>query len=95
MIIIMEHGEQCVMMVGILMMPESSVDSWVKGYGGATRSLQGNYVQNGNGSIFLDNVGCNGSESSISDCQHLGWGIHNCAHSEDAGVDCLVSGKLS
>ena len=35
MIIIMEHGEQCVMMVGILMMPESSVDSWVKGYGGA------------------------------------------------------------
>ena len=63
------------------------------GYGGAIQALQGGYVQDGSGSIFLDDVRCNGSESSISDCQHRGWGSHNCGHSEDAGVNCSVSGK--
>lgn len=38
--------------------------------------------------ILLDNVACNGNEGNINSCSHLGFGIHNCGHSEDVGVIC-------
>ena len=40
------------------------------------------------GAIILDNVRCAGTESEISDCNHLPFGTHNCNHYEDAGVAC-------
>ena len=46
----------------------------------------------GSGQIWLDDVGCSGSENSIVNCQHKGWGVENCGHSEDASVIC--SSKL-
>ena len=42
----------------------------------------------GQGPIFLDDVECNGTESTLLACSYSQ--IHNCIHSEDAGVSCFV-----
>ncbi|XP_052689239.1 deleted in malignant brain tumors 1 protein-like isoform X3 [Crassostrea angulata] len=42
----------------------------------------------GEGVIWLDNLGCLGNESHIQDCNHTGWGVSDCTHKEDVGVDC-------
>ena len=46
------------------------------------------YFGSGTGSIFMDDINCVGSETSILACQYRGWGRHNCDHDEDAGVRC-------
>ena len=38
--------------------------------------------------ILLDNVICKGSETSITQCAHSGWDVHDCRHSEAVGVNC-------
>ena len=43
---------------------------------------------NGVGQIWLDNVQCRGTETTLISCPHLPLGTHNCVHSEDAGVRC-------
>lgn len=59
------------------------------GYPGVISAFQGPAgIPDGSGAIWLDNVHCRGTESYLSNCQHNGWGRHNCAHSEDAGVQC-------
>ena len=42
----------------------------------------------GIGKIWLDEVQCLGSESSIDMCPRNEWGVHDCDHDEDASVVC-------
>ncbi|EDV23999.1 uncharacterized protein TRIADDRAFT_17692, partial [Trichoplax adhaerens] len=42
----------------------------------------------GNGTIWLNNIRCNGYESSITACNHDDWGVHDCKHDEDIGITC-------
>lgn len=61
--------------------------------GGAAAFSQAFFGQ-GTGEILLDNLGCVGSETRIVDCPHNGLNIHNCLHSEDAGLRCASMNTL-
>ncbi|XP_050767074.1 scavenger receptor cysteine-rich type 1 protein M130-like [Gymnogyps californianus] len=56
--------------------------------GSAVGAPQYGHFGPGSGPIWMDDVGCNGTESALSDCKHAGWGEHNCAHTHDAAVTC-------
>jgi len=67
---------------------DASVVCYMLGYGRSGWVI-GNRYGVGNGTIWLDNVQCDGTETSIADCQHSGWGSHSCGHGEDVSVSCL------
>ena len=46
------------------------------------------YYGEGSGPILMDGVSCTGNEPHLWNCTHKGWNQHNCAHDEDAGVEC-------
>ena len=58
------------------------------GSSGAAIGLAG--FGQGSGPIWLDNVECIGTESTIASCGHLGLNISRyCSHGEDTGVVCF------
>ena len=44
--------------------------------------------EGGDGAIFLESLGCSGVESTLIECSHPSINVHNCDHSDDAGVLC-------
>ncbi|XP_041475695.1 uncharacterized protein LOC121424151 [Lytechinus variegatus] len=59
------------------------------GFVGALKAPVGAHFGKGSGDIFLDEVQCNGTEIDLEHCDHDGIGVHNCAHNEDASVECI------
>ena len=65
------------------------------GYGPPIVARGNAYYGQGSDQIWLDTLNCTGNESTIGECSHTGWGIHNCDHDEDAGVECVIDGNSS
>ena len=59
------------------------------GFQRSDRVVYNAYFGRGTGQIWIDQLNCQGTEASINECRHNGWGIHDCEHKEDAGVFCL------
>ena len=55
----------------------------------AVMQLRGEYGR-GSGPIWLDDVTCNGNETSILNCRHRPFGTGNCGHHKDVGVVCAT-----
>ncbi|PFX14302.1 Deleted in malignant brain tumors 1 protein [Stylophora pistillata] len=65
------------------------------GYDGAISAPRNAIFGQGIGPIWLDNVQCVGNETSITQCNYRGWGVHYCRHNQDAGVVCRPSVRLA
>ena len=58
------------------------------GFGNAINATNRGYYGGGRGRIWFNNLHCVGTELSIKNCSHSGWGINNCTHFQDVGVKC-------
>ena len=61
--------------------------------GGGT-ALSSAYYGPGTGSIWLSEIDCVGTESRLFDCPCPGIGTSDCAHVEDASVQCNAGAVL-
>ena len=59
-----------------------------RGYGRAIKAYISASFGPGDGTIWMDDINCTGSERSLTECPRNGWRIENCDHNEDAGVLC-------
>ncbi|XP_033506993.2 scavenger receptor cysteine-rich domain-containing group B protein [Epinephelus lanceolatus] len=72
-------------------LPDAQVVCRQVGCGEATAAWGEAFFGPGTGTILLDNLKCSGAEASLLECSHISWDVHNCDHSEDAGVTCSLS----
>ncbi|XP_078142976.1 scavenger receptor cysteine-rich domain-containing group B protein [Centroberyx gerrardi] len=72
-------------------LPDAQVVCRQLGCGEATAAREESFFGPGAGKILMDNLKCTGAEASLLECSHISWEVHNCNHSEDAGVTCSLS----
>ncbi|XP_073690500.1 galectin-3-binding protein A-like [Garra rufa] len=65
------------------------------GFPGAVSAIPGGPYGEGSDPIWLDDMNCEGSESTLSDCNFNGWGVTDCTHKEDAGVICETGKNIT
>ena len=58
------------------------------GFGLATGARNNAFYGKGSGQIWLNDLNCVGTELTIENCSHSGWGNKDCNHEEDVGVEC-------
>ena len=60
------------------------------GYSTAVAATLRSSFPQGSGRIWINDVACTGTEKSINQCLHSGWGMDStsCSHSREAGVIC-------
>ena len=64
------------------------------GVGKAVSAKHDAFYGKGSGKIWLSGITCTGTELTIRNCSHIGYGIHHCDHNKDTGVQCS-SGRLN
>ena len=64
------------------------------GFGKAIAAMHNAIFGEGIGQIWLSDVDCVGTEWTIGNCSHRGWGsyYYSCGHDDDASIKCS-SGK--
>lgn len=72
-------------------LPDAQVVCRLLGCGDAIAAHVESFFGPGAGTILLDNVKCTGTELSLWQCSHIPRDVHNCDHSEDAGVTCSLT----
>ncbi|PWA23074.1 hypothetical protein CCH79_00002185 [Gambusia affinis] len=72
-------------------LPDAQVVCRLVGCGEATHAWGQAHFGPGTGTILLDNLKCRGTEAFLQQCSHISRDVHNCDHSEDAGVTCSLS----
>ncbi|XP_078382504.1 uncharacterized protein LOC144665192 isoform X1 [Oculina patagonica] len=69
-------------------MNHADVVCYQLGFSSAFSAHHGAAYGQGSDPVWMDDVNCEGGEPSLFNCTHLGWGVNNCVHSEDASVVC-------
>ncbi|NXN56493.1 DMBT1 protein, partial [Rynchops niger] len=72
-------------------LPDAAVVCRQLGCGAALDAPRAAFFGEGTGPIWLDDVRCQGNESSLLGCPASPWGLTNCQHREDAAVVCAGS----
>lgn len=57
----------------------------------SAKSTWSDMYKGGSGLILFDELDCTGDEVSLEQCNHEGFYVHDCDHSEDVGVICNIS----
>ena len=71
---------------------EGSVICRMLGYPGGVKIHPQAVFGEGKGPIWINNILCNGTETSLQQCPSPEWGpTYQCKHSEDVGIECLMN----
>ncbi|XP_025101970.1 deleted in malignant brain tumors 1 protein-like isoform X2 [Pomacea canaliculata] len=86
---IFRHGQWRTVCSYVFRHKEARVACRMLGFNSSVARAVGSSIYGeGEGRLFLDDIECNGTESSLSECEYLGFISHLCSHSNDVGVIC-------